>query len=295
MIPCTVKADFRPERGGFLPKTREQFGLFGAPVSGEIAGCDIVLAGLRAELDSSARAGCRDGISLFRMYQQNDICSDQRWNVQVKDCGDCCADVELLLRQICAVGAVPYVIGGDEGTSYSQLRACSERYGKLAVLHFGASLSEALLRVAEEGLCCGEASVDCGARNGYAELGTAMQRNRILCLNAEELEQQPVQTLSAALRRRTAGLPVMVLFDVNFLDPVFVPSAARPYAGGFSTEETVMFLEQPIPPLPVRAIAAYGLLGQEDPCGLSLGNTAAALTALYHAVAKRITVEKGEC
>lgn len=279
MIPCACSAAEAVWEGG----------LFGAPLVDAPDGCDIVFAGLCGELDRTARPGARAGAAYLRTYPVDGMAQ----NIRTGDCGDLVVsggveEAERQIQEFCGTvltaGAVPCLIGGDDATAYGQLRACAEAYGPVGVLHLGGELSETLLRAAESGFCRANACLDVGARSGFAARYERMRRAGVACLTAAALDEQGLEYAGARVRDVLKQMPVMVLLDVNFLDPVYVPAAAKPYSGGFAVEETEDFLEICLRELDVRAVAAYGWLDHPDPGALSLLNVSAALSALFRLV-----------
>lgn len=271
------------------PSAGREGGLFGAPLVDAPDGCDIVVAGLCGELDRTARPGARAGVTYLRTYPVDGMPRQ----IRVGDCSDlmvsgAAGEAECQIEEFCGTvltaGAVPCLLGGDDKTAFGQLKACAEAYGPVGVLHLGGELSETLLRAAEAGLCRANACLDVGVRNGFAARYERMRRAGVACVTAAALDEQGLECAGAWVRDVLTHMPVMVLLDANFLDPVYVPAAAKPYSGGFSVEETEDFLEICLRELDVQAVAAYGWLDHPDPGELSLMNVSAVLSALFRLV-----------
>lgn len=81
---------------------------------------------------------------------------------------------------------------------------------------------------------------------------------------------------------------------MNFYDPAFVTSAARPYAGGFASHEVVEIMETGLVGLDIKGISLCGMLDYNDPGETSLNNLAECAGKLYAVAAYNIASE-GNC
>ena len=90
----------------------------------------------------------------------------------------------------------------------------------------------------------------------------------------------------------SSGKPVFVIFDMNFYDPAFVTSAARPYAGGFASHEVVEIMETGLVGLDIKGISVCGMLDYNDPGETSLNNLAECAGKLYAVAAYNIASER---
>jgi agmatinase len=99
-------------------------------------------------------------------------------------------------------------------------------------------------RAVEEGLLEPEASIQAGMRGGLygeSDLGDARGLG-FTVIPSEELRALGPESYAEAVRERTAGRPVFLSFDIDFLDPSVAPGTGTPEIAGFTTAEAVAFL-----------------------------------------------------
>ena len=223
-------------------------------------------------------------------------------SVKSGDCGDLIIDdsskaaaekcIYTAEKAIASTGACSFMIGGDDKTSYGQIKACYEKYGKMAVIHFGGSVSSALVRVAEEDMCDNASSLEVGIRNGMSQYGGRLEKLGIDVLTASDMDYMKFSDVGSAIKKNVSGKPVFVIFDMNFYDPAFVTSAARPYAGGFASHEVVEIMETWLVGLDIKGISVCGMLDYNDPGETSLNNLAECAGKLYAVAAYNIASER---
>lgn len=301
MVKCPFKLNFDDLNGG-------PTGYLETPMVEDIDGYDILFAALPYECDETAKPGARKGASYFRRdifgfgFCDQGLDIDMAHSVKSGDCGDliidasskeaaekCIFDAE---TAIVSTGACSFIIGGDDKTSYAQIKACCEKYGKMAVVHFGGSVSSALVRAAEEGLCDNASCVEVGVRNGFAQYGAQLEKLGVNVLTASDIDYMKLSDVGAMIKEKTSVKPVFMIFDMNFYDPAFVTSAARPYAGGFASHETVEIMETGLVGLDIKGIAVCGMLDYNDPGETSLNNLAECAGKLYAVAAYNIASQK---
>ncbi|WP_294474396.1 arginase family protein [uncultured Ruminococcus sp.] len=302
MVKCPFKMDFAKYMSD------GPSGFMRIPVVDDINGYDILFAALPYECDSSAKPGSRNGAAYFRRdlfgfgFCDQGLDIDMAQSVKSGDCGDLVIDssseeaaeksIFTAAQTMLSTGACSYMIGGDDKTAYAQIKACYEKFGKTAVIHFGGSISSALVRAAEEGMCLNDASIEVGIRNGFCEYGEKLAALGIKAVTASDIDYMPLEDVGALIKEKTAGKPVFVIFDVNFFDPAFVTSAAKPYAGGFTAYETVAIIESALVGLDIKSISLCGMLDYNDPGETSLNNMAEAASKLYAIAAFNIATAK---
>lgn len=126
--------------------------LFGLPYKQDIDGEDFVVLGVPYDTSVTNRTGCRFGPRAIRnaygagrlSYEQDN--SYKVANLRGMDMGDIGVvlgyveeTMELIresVRKVLNAGAVPIVLGGDHLIAYAELKAYSEKYGKVAMVHF---------------------------------------------------------------------------------------------------------------------------------------------------------------
>ena len=179
MVKCPFKLNFDDLKD--LGPT----GFLETPMVDDINGYDILFAALPYECDETAKPGSRKGSAYFRRdifgfgFCDQGLDIDMAHSVKSGDCGDLIIDdsskaaaeecIYTAEKAIASTGACSFMIGGDDKTSYGQIKACYEKYGKMAVIHFGGSVSSALVRVAEEDMCDNASSLEVGIRHGMSK------------------------------------------------------------------------------------------------------------------------------
>lgn len=174
-----------------------------------------------------------------------------------------CAEVEdstwLQSRDVLAEGRLPIVLGGDHSVAHGNLRAVSEAFGGLGVLHIGA---RARLRPTYLGLHWSHASVFYRALHlpgiarvvgvGWREV-SAPERS-VVYAEPERIEVFEDHDIALELahggtwgqicQRIIAALPaqVHVSFDVGGLDPTLCPRGGAAVPGGLSFHQVQVLL-----------------------------------------------------
>lgn len=149
-------------------------------------------------------------------------------------------------KKILDAGAVPFTIGGDHTIPYGPVRACAEKYGKLALLHFDShqdsspsqknsegkrNLSHANFAydLQEEGCIDPKRSAQVFCRTEFTECGYNIIRSM------EALDMTPYE-LADRIRGILGDMPVYLTFDIDALDPSAAPGTGTPVVGGPSTD-----------------------------------------------------------
>jgi agmatinase len=254
-----------------------------APHLTDLAGVDAVVYGIPFDTATSYRPGQRHGpeairsaSALLRPYNPA-LELDVVETLSIVDYGDLpvspgdtqrtYAQVEEALAPILDAGAFPLALGGDHSVTLAELRALARRHGPLALVqldahgdtwdeYFGQKHfhGTTFLRAAEEGLLDTAASVQAGMRGsvyGAADLQAARDLG-FTVLTTDELRALGPFGFGELVLGRTAGKPVFLSFDVDFLDPAFAPGTGTPEVGGFTTAEALALLRR------LRGIALEG-------------------------------------
>jgi agmatinase len=167
------------------------------------------------------------------------------------------AQIEEALAPLVAAGVFPVALGGDHSITLAELRSLARRHGPLALVqldahsdtweeYFGQRFfhGTTFKRAVEEGLLDVAASVQAGMRGsvyGSHDLQAARDLG-FTVLTSDELRGLGAGAYGELVLGKTAGKPVFVSFDVDFLDPAFAPGTGTPEVGGFSTAEALAFL-----------------------------------------------------
>lgn len=151
-------------------------------------------------------------------------------------------------------GKIPAVVGGDHSTPYGAMRAASERYRQLGVLHFDAHHDT---REAYEGFTWSHASI-------FYNVLKDLPVSKLVQVGIRDFSEAERKLCRAVgkrcrvfydgelARRRFAGEPfdriaqqiveslpktVWVSFDIDGLDPRFCPNTGTPVPGGLEFRE----------------------------------------------------------
>ena len=175
--------------------------------------------------------------------------------------------VEAAFAPLVEAGVFPLVLGGDHSITLPELRVLARKHGPLALVqldshtdtweaYFGQRYfhGTTFKRAAEEGLLEPHASVQAGMRGALysaSDLGDARALG-FTVIPSEELRALGADGYAATVREKTAGRPVFLSFDIDFLDPSVAPGTGTPEIAGFTTAEAVAFLRA------LRGIALAG-------------------------------------
>lgn len=233
--------------------------------SRDLEGVDIAVSGIPFDAATSYRPGARFGPGAIRAAstQLAELLAfpdgiDPFDTLAVVDYGDCSLDygfpgkvieqIEAHAREILATGTGMLTFGGDHFVTYPLLRAHVQQHGPLALVHFdahtdtwddeGGRLDHGTMfsRALDEGLIDPDHSVQIGIR-------THNDNTRgIRILDAPWLHENRAQTAIEQIKRRVAGHPAYLTFDIDCLDPAFAPGTGTPVAGGLSSAQALAIL-----------------------------------------------------
>ncbi len=301
MVKCPFKIDFGSLGDG-------PSGYFGTPIATDISGYDLIFAAIPYECDDTAKPGSKKGSQYFRRdhfgfgFCDQGLDIDMAHSIKAADCGDLVIDssskenaaesIRSAVETIISTDAVCFTIGGDDMTAYPQIKAAYEKYGKLSVIHFGGTVSTSLMKAVSEGMCENSSCVEVGIRNGMSQYSSDIEKYGINVIKASDFDYMKLTDIGEKVKEIVGNKPAVVLFDVNFYDPAYVTSAAKPYPGGMSAYETVAVFESGLVGLSIKSMMVYGMLDYNDPGETSLNNMAEAACKLYAVAAYNIASEK---
>lgn len=218
--------------------------LLGVPFDGASSfqrGAALAPAAIRAALHSESSNGTdeadRDIVPL--VVDAGDVALDEGEPVEV---------IEAAAAAILGPGVRPIFLGGDHSVSWPLLRALRRQSARLSILHFdahpdlydefeGSRTSHAcpFARVMEEGLC--DRLVQIGIRTQTRHQSEQATRFGV--------HQVPMRAGLPAMRDAVRSLEgsVYVSFDLDVLDPAFVPGISHPEPGGLSTREALELIQ----------------------------------------------------
>lgn len=152
--------------------------------------------------------------------------------------------IELGIANLLDQGRRPISLGGDHSITYPIVKSFAKRYPSLTIFHFdahpdlydefeGNRLSHAcpFARIMESGLV--QHLVQVGIR-----AATRHQREQAKRFGVDVVE---MRDLPAYEKLKSAG-PVYVSFDIDVLDPAFVPGVSHREPGGMSVREAIAHL-----------------------------------------------------
>jgi agmatinase len=226
--------------------------------SRDVAGADVVVAGVPSDLATSNRPGARFGPRGIRAASAQ-LSWGPLWpwgfdpfeRLLVIDCGDVLFDegyVERMLKAVedhaasaLAHGAALLTLGGDHLVTFALLRAHARRFGPLCLVHFDAhsdtwreetlNHGSMFFHALREGLFDPEHSIHVGIRTYNDET------HGIEVLDAAWVRSHGPEATAARIRARVGARKAYLTFDIDCLDPSVAPGIGTPVAGGLDVLE----------------------------------------------------------
>ncbi|MED1442738.1 agmatinase [Aeribacillus composti] len=234
---------------------------FGCKQTTDLNGVDVAVVGVPFDCGVSNRPGARFGPRAIREASLFVGKFHYPWNYEVTkkyniiDYGDIgyslgndpttfmIEETYENAKKILASGAKLLSIGGDHTIPYGLVRAASEKYGQLALLHFdshedtqpgifGGEIYHGSFAydLQKEGCIDPSKSVQVYIRTNMTECGY----NIIYANEAMELDPK---ALAERIKKNVGEAPVYLTFDIDCLDPAYAPGTGTPVIGGPSTQE----------------------------------------------------------
>ncbi len=218
---------------------------------------DIVLYGMPMDWTVSYRPGSRFGPARIReasvgLEEYSPYTDRSLEEIKYHDIGDLALPfgnaqrsldmIEEFVGKLLADGKIPFGIGGEHLVSWPVMKAVSERYDDLVVIHMdahtdlreqfeGESLSHStpIRKIAE---AIGPSNVySFGIRSGMKEEFEWAKENGMHISKFEVLE--PLKDILPSLK----GRPVYVTIDIDVLDPAHAPGTGTVECGGITSRE----------------------------------------------------------
>jgi agmatinase len=158
--------------------------------------------------------------------------------------------IEATVGEVYDAGAVPIVLGGDQGIAEPDIRACAKRHGPVGLVHFdthtdaatevfGVEVSHgtALYRLVEAGHVDPDRYVQVGLRGywpGEAEFAWQEQRG-ITSFFMHDVRELGIQEIVGRAVGVVGEGPAYLSVDVDVLDPAFAPGTGTPEPGGMTS------------------------------------------------------------
>ena len=237
-------------------------------VAGDV---DVAIVGAPLDMGSYYR-GARFGPQAMRNeYGSNGIdmytMVDPTKELTIVDYGDISVDnmstertvhhVRGRVAEIARTGAIPFVIGGDHSLEYPNIAGLADVHGKgsFGVVHFDSHFDagkdyphfithgQPVYRAIKEGHVLGKNFIQVGLRGSWpGEWGFEWMRNNGMRYHTmPEVEKRGwEETMRRALAEaREDGKKLYISFDVDVLDPAFVPGTGTPVPGGLTMREAL--------------------------------------------------------
>jgi agmatinase len=267
------EAHYRPLDAQKTPRFAGVRTFMRMPLVQDRAGVDAAALGIPFDTATSFRSGARFGpeairsaSSLLRPFhpgfeiELTEELSIVDWGDLPVAPGDTTASLGLIeagLAPLVEAGIFVLAMGGDHSITLGELRALARVHGPLALLQFDAHTDTwdeyfgqklfhgtTFRRAVEERLIDPHASVQAGIRGslyGPSDLAASRELG-FEVLTSADLRSQGTAGFASLTRERTAGRPVFVSFDIDFLDPAYAPGTGTPEIAGFTTTEAVGLL-----------------------------------------------------
>lgn len=177
------------------------------------------------------------------------------------------------VAEIARTGALPFIVGGDHSLEYPNIAGLADVHGKgsFGVIHFDAHFDAGkegphfithgapVYRAVKEGHVLAKNFIQIGLRGPWpsADGFEWMRNNGMRYHTMAEVEKRGWdEVMKRALgEAREGGKKIYISFDVDVLDPAFVPGTGTPVPGGLTMREAM--------PIVRRLCAENDLVGFE--------------------------------
>ncbi len=249
------------------------FTFMGLPYSHDLSNSRAAILGIPFDCGTHpVRIGSRYGpyaireqSTLVRPYQPPHADFNPLTHLGAVDCGNVKVTPSVIeesferieegVWRIVEAGAIPVTMGGDGAVTLPQLRAVHRKYSDLVVLHIdahtdaypgeGYNTATTFTRAAEEGVVDPANSIHIGARGTVPRQGIfeyARDQGYEL-VDGRELFERGIAEVATHVRKRLAGRPVYLCFDMDFFDASCAPGVCTPTWGGASAREGLALLQ----------------------------------------------------
>jgi len=186
--------------------------------------------------------------------------------LRIADYGDIAVDnlntdrsmehVREVIREIAKTGAIPVIIGGDHSLSYPNLSALADVHGKgkIGVVHFDSHYDawhdynthlmdhgQPVFRVISEGHVLGRHYIQVGLRSRGHTMGDFefMREQQMRYHTMAEVQKDGWEKVMerAVAEAKQGTEKLFISFDVDVLDPAYVPGTGTPVPGGLTMRE----------------------------------------------------------
>lgn len=230
------------------------------PVTRDLRDVDIAVMGVPFDSGVTNRPGARLGPRAIRSMSQLACCFSYPWDYKISetanivDYGDVGYYVgpettKVMLeetyenaKKILQSGAKLLTLGGDHTIPYGMVRAASETYGKLALLHFDShqdSTPSTLGNVSHANFAYDLQAEGCidPARSAQVFIRTEMTDCGYHIFYAQDAVFMDMDELASQIKKIIGDMPVYLTFDIDALDPSAAPGTGTPVIGGPSAAQ----------------------------------------------------------
>ncbi len=286
---------------------RAEVGLFGIPFDGATTNRPGARHGPRAVRDQSSLMRLVNGATGVAPYDLARVCDLGDVDVNPIDIADTMGRIERFVAEIVAGGIVPVAVGGDHLVSYPVLRVLGRRrpvgmvhvdaHGDTGDTYFGGQRlthGTGFRRAIEDGVLDPRRTVQIGIRGSRYdadEYGWAVSQG-VRIVDMEEVDRTGLDAVLAEARRVVGSGPTYLSFDVDALDPAFVPGTGTPEMGGLTSREALRL---------VRGLRGIDFVGADvvevspplDPTGMTAMVGATVLFEALCLVAEALAARRG--
>lgn len=232
---------------------------------------DVAIVGAPLDMGSGMR-GAKHAPDYMRMtYGMGGIdmytMVDPSEELNIVDYGDIAIDnmsteltmghVRERVAEIARTGTIPFIVGGDHSLEYANIAGLADVHGKgsFGVVHFDSHFDAGkggkhfithgapVYRAVKEGHVKGENYIQVGLRGPWpSQDGFEWMRDNGVRYHTmpEIIERGWDDVMEDALREaREGGKKIYISFDVDVLDPAFIPGTGTPVPGGMTMREAI--------------------------------------------------------
>ena len=266
----TNPANPQPLSGNEMPRFGGIATFMRLPGNTDPADLDVAVVGVPFDIGTSNRPGARFGPRgirgesvLLRPYNMATRAAPFD-SLRIDDTGDVASSPYDLLAAVEAIeahfdellghGLLTATMGGDHTVVLPILKAMAERHGPVGLVHvdahtdvndtmFGSKIAHGtpFRRAVEAGVLDCDRVVQIGVRGtGYeADDFDWSRRQGFRVVQAEECWHRSLEPLMGEVRDQVGGGPVYLSFDIDGLDPAFVPGTGTPEVGGLTVPQAL--------------------------------------------------------
>ncbi|MBT2365576.1 agmatinase [Streptomyces sp. ISL-10] len=253
------------------------------PLAEGVGRIDVAVVGVPTDSAVSYRSGARFGPEAIRsasilLRDHNPATGiDITRTLSMVDAGDApvvpgyheltLSRLEDHLTPLYERGLLPLLLGGDHSLTMAELRAMARVHGPVSVLHFDAHgdvlddyygvkhfHGTMFRRGVEEGVIDPHHSLQAGMRGSVhpddVDVGKALGYEVI---DWPELAAMAPEVFGRRVRERVGDRPLLVSFDIDFLDPAYAPGTGTPEVGGPTSYQALQLLRS-LGPLNYRSL-----------------------------------------